>query len=124
MEGRATGVGHGRKGALTAKNHSMGEIHMSKRKPITKTPAPEGLAPAHDEVGPAVRDVAYQLTHDLSDTRSDLRDAVAFAPLAAVKLVQRCARYLAARPRRSLSVLAGLAAVVVAGAALTRRKRS
>lgn len=97
---------------------------MSKRKPKTKTPAPQGLAPAHDEVGSAVRDVAFQLTHDLSDTRSDLRDAVAFAPLAAVKLAQRCTRYLAARPRRSLSVLAGLAAVIMAAAALIRRRES
>ncbi len=91
------------------------EMHMSRRKQVIHEPA------ADDEIGPAVRDVAFQLTHDLSDTREDLRDAIAFAPLAAVKLAHRCASYLAARPKRSLSVLA---AVLLTGFALARRKRS
>lgn len=96
---------------------------MTERKPKTQNPA-DGLSAAPDEVGPAARDVAFQLTHDLSDTSKDLRDALAFAPLAAVKLAQQGAGYLAARPRRSLAVLAGLAALLVAGATLARRKRS
>jgi hypothetical protein len=44
-----------------------------------------------DDVGPAVRDLAHHLTHDISDTPKDLRDAVAFAPLAAVKVLKRLA---------------------------------
>ena len=71
---------------------------------------------------PAIRDVAYRLTHDLSDTPDDLRDAVAFAPLATVKLAQQGASFLAARPRRTLLALAGFAAIVM-GFAVTRRKR-
>lgn len=97
---------------------------MSERKPMTRKPAPDGLPPIPDEVGPAVQDVTFQLSHDLSDTPQDLRDAVAFAPLAAVKLAQRFARHLAARPRRSLGVVAGLAAGVALGMALARRGRS
>lgn len=94
---------------------------MRTRKPVIHEPAAGGLPTVGDEIGPAIQDVGFQLTHDLSDTSDDLRDALAFAPLAAVKLAQRCAGYLAARPRRSLGVLA---AVLVTAFALTQRKRS
>lgn len=93
-------------------------------KQVIHAPAPGGLPVVGDELGPAVLDVTFQLAHDLSDTPAGLRDALAFAPLAGVKMAQRCAGYLAARPGRSLGVLAGLAAVVVTGFALARRKRS
>ncbi len=42
-----------------------------------------------DELTPAIRDVAFRLTHDLSGTREDVRDALAFTPLALVKLLDR-----------------------------------
>jgi len=82
------------------------------------------LPPEPDEVGAAVRDVSYRLTHDLSDTSDDLRDAAALAPLAAIKLAQRYASAIAARPKRTFLAIAGLAGLVVAGATWLRRKRS
>ncbi len=75
-----------------------------------------------DEVAPAIRDVTYRLAHDLTDTPEDLRDAVAFAPLAAIKLAQHGADFLTKRPRRTLLSLAGLAVIVV-GIALSWRNR-
>jgi len=77
-----------------------------------------------DEVTPAIRDVAYRLTHDLKDTREDLRDAVAFAPLAAIKLAQRGTDLLTRRPRQTLLSLAGLAAVTVSFVLTWRKRRA
>ena len=70
-----------------------------------------------DELTPAIGDVAFRLTHDLSDTREDVRDALAFAPVALVKLLDRFIAYAAARPKRAIAMFAGLllaGAVVVA----------
>ena len=70
-----------------------------------------------DELTPAIRDVAFRLSHDLSDTREDIRDALAFAPVALVKLLDRFVAYAAARPKRAIAKFAGLllaGAVVVA----------
>lgn len=75
-----------------------------------------------DEIGAAIRDVTYRLTHDLADTREDLRDAAAFAPLAAVKVVERCAAALAARPKRTIAAIAGLAILAAGVAAIWRKK--
>ncbi len=75
-----------------------------------------------DEIGAAMRDVTYRLTHDLADTREDLRDAAAFAPLAAVKVIERCATALTARPKRTIAVIAGFAIVAASMAAICRKK--
>jgi hypothetical protein len=94
---------------------------------MSDSKSPAGSAPRTtepDELGPAVRDVSYQLTHDLSDTPADLRDAVAFAPLAMVKLAQRFARGLS-RPGGRTALLAGsAAALLLAGVVWARRRRS
>lgn len=89
---------------------------------------PDGAAPRKpstesDEVGQAIRDVTYRLTHDLSNTPEDLRDALAFGPLAAIKLAERCASVLAARPKRTLAAVIALG-VVLTGIALTWRKKT
>ena len=74
-----------------------------------------------DDLTPAIRDVAVRLTHDLSDTREDVRDALAFAPVALVKLLDRFVAYAAARPKRAIAVFAGL---LLAGAVVvTQRHR-
>lgn len=60
-------------------------------------------AALHDtasELRPAVGDVIYELAHDPCDTAADLRDALAFAPLAIVKGLGAAGDYFAARPRR------------------------
>lgn len=75
-----------------------------------------------EELGPAVRDVAHRLIHDLSDTPEDIRDAVAFAPLAAVKVLQACANAISRHPRRTMLALAGLAAAAIGALALARGK--
>lgn len=73
---------------------------------------PAELRPEPDELRPAVADVAWRLTHDLSDTPDDLRDALAFAPLAAVKAVAKVAGFMAARPRRTAAAVAGAFAML------------
>lgn len=75
-----------------------------------------------NEIGAAMGDGTYRLTHDLADTREDLRDAAAFAPLAAVKVIERCATALTARPKRTIGVIAGLAIVAASVAAMCRKK--
>ncbi len=75
-----------------------------------------------DEVGPAVRDMSYRLTHNLSDTPEDLRDAAALAPLVAVKLALKIAHAVTVRPRQTALAIVGLA-VMLAGVAASRRKR-
>lgn len=93
---------------------------MSKR--MTTNVSPDDQLPsALNEVAPAIRDVTNRLTHDLSDTPDDLRDTIAFAPLAAVKLVQEGVNFLSARPGRTLMVVTTLAAIVM-GIAVARRK--
>lgn len=94
------------------------------RKP-RRTVSPAGLHPSPDpeELRAALGDVSYNLTHDLSDTPQDLRDAAAFAPLAAVKLAQRLALAIRRRPRHALLVAAGLGAVALGVAALFQRRR-
>lgn len=82
------------------------------------------LSPEPDEVGAAVRDTAFRLTHDLSDTPADLRDAAALAPLAAIKLARRCADAIAARPKRAVLLIAAAVAAVLTGVAALRRARS
>lgn len=111
-------------GEFPARTAFRGAPQMSEGKPMTQKPAPDGLLPARDEVGPATQDLAFQLSHDLSDTAQNLRDAVAFAPLAAAKLAQRFGRDISTSPRRSLAVVAAVAAVVAIGVALARRRRS
>jgi len=95
---------------------------MRKRPALPQVCDSAGLPPDLDEVTPALRDVTHRLLHDLSDTPEDLRDAAALAPLALIKLAQQSARALAARPKRTLLVLASLSAVL-AGFAMSRRKR-
>jgi hypothetical protein len=81
--------------------------------------APEPLPPEPNELAPAVRDVAYQLTHDLRDTHEDIRDAAAFAPLALVKAFNAFATRVAAHPRKT-----ALAVILLGGAVgLFRRRR-
>ena len=57
-----------------------------------------------------------------ADLREDLRDAAAFAPLAAVKVIERCATALTARPKRTIAVIAGFAIVAASMAAICRKK--
>lgn len=95
---------------------------MSRRKIDQQGAPPDAPLPEPDEVGAAVRDVTYRLTHDLADTREDLRDAAAFAPLAAVKIIERCATALAARPKRTITAIAGIAIVAAGVAAFWRKK--
>ena len=81
-----------------------------------------GLAPEPDEIGPTVQDVARNLAHDLSDTPDDLRDAAAAAPLIIVKLAQRFAGAVTARPG-AVAILAGLVAVLWIGQRGRRHRR-
>lgn len=80
-----------------------------------------GLPPEPDELEPAVRDIAYRLTHDASDTGQDLRDAVDFAPLAVAKglnaLITRASAY-----RGKFAV--GLAVVAAVVGLIWRRRRA
>ena len=104
---------------------------MSEGKPMTRKPAPDGLPPIPDEVGPAVQDVTFQLSHDLSDTPQDLRDAVAFAPLAAViGFVGLGVMYLSSswpilgdwrkdNPKAASTVVVGLLFLLLAGSVTT-----
>jgi hypothetical protein len=78
----------------------------------TAGPARCSRPPETDELETAVRDVAYRLTHDMSDTADDLRDAAAFAPLAVVKAMNNLATRAAAHPRKL-----ALTALLLAGAA-------
>ena len=80
--------------------------------------------PEPDELGAAVRDVSYQLTHDLSDTPADLRDAAAFAPLALIKLAQRFARGLSSPGGRTAILAGGAAALLLVGVVWLGRRRS
>ena len=75
-----------------------------------------------NEVRPAVEDVVFELTHDLSDTPEDLRDAAAFAPIALVKALGGVADYLAARPRRTLAIAGTM--LLAIGLFLAARRRS
>lgn len=76
-----------------------------------------------NEVTPAIGDVAYRLTHDLSDTQEDIRDALAFAPLALVKSLESGLVYLATRPRRTAAIIGGLLiSAGLVGVLLRRRK--
>lgn len=75
-----------------------------------------------DQLDQALKDVAFQLTHKPSDTCRDLRDAVAFAPIAAVKGIGRLVDGLVARPRR-IWIAAGVGVLLlVAGAVAVARK--
>jgi len=76
-----------------------------------------------DELGPAIRDVSYQLVHDFSDTRDNIEDAVAFAPLALVKMVERGAHLIASWPKQVLVGIGGLAGAALAIVIFIRRKR-
>jgi len=73
------------------------------------------------ELTPAFRDVAFRLTHELSDTPEDIRDALAFAPLALVKLLDRFVAYATARPKRAIAIFAGL--LLVGAVVVTQRRR-
>lgn len=95
---------------------------MSKRKMDSHGVPSDQPLREQDEIGAAIRDVTYRLTHDLADTREDLRDAAAFAPLAAVKVIERCATALTARPKRTIAVIAGFAIVAASMAAIWRKK--
>lgn len=64
------------------------------------------------ELRTAVGDVAYRITHDLSDTADDLRDAAAFAPVALIKGLTVLAS--AARPHPRKLVIAALSFVALA----------
>lgn len=75
-----------------------------------------------EELAPAVRDVAHRLAHDLSDTPEDVRDALAFAPVAAAKVFQACANAISRHPRHTMLALAGLVAAI-GTLALARSKR-
>ena len=70
--------------------------------------------PEAHELTAAVGDVAYRLTHDLSDTPEDIRDALAFAPLATVKFL----RHLEAKVRRRPKTAIALATVLAVGIGL------
>ena len=81
--------------------------------------------PEAHELTAAVEDVAYRLTHDLSDTPEDIRDAVAFAPLAAVKFLHHIEAEVRRRPKAAIALVAATAAsvVLVAVGPWRRRKR-
>lgn len=70
--------------------------------------------PEAHELTAAVEDIAYRLTHDLSDTSEDIRDAMAFAPLAVVKFLHT----LEAEVRRRPKTATALATALVAGIGL------
>lgn len=72
------------------------------------------------EIEPAVQDITYQLTHDISDTGENLRDAAAFAPVAVAKGLNDLVTRASAHPRKLGLALAAVAAV---GLFLRRRKR-
>ena len=99
-----------------------GIIEMSKRRQAENPHLTEPPVEPND-VGAAVREVSYQLTHDLSDTSENLRDAAAFAPLAAIKLAQRAAS-AASRPRNRTALVVFGAAALLAGMAWLLHKRS
>ncbi len=95
---------------------------MSKRLEETDV-SPTGEPPSEpDEIGPAIRDMTYRLTHDLTDTPEDLRDAAGLAPLAAIKLAQQAADFLAKRPKRTFFALVGLAVIAVRVAVALRKR--
>ena len=85
--------------------------------------------PQHDNSDPeareltaAVEDIAYRLTHDLSDTPDDVRDAVAFAPLAVVKFLHNLAAEVSRRPKATIAlVTAAAAGIGLLAVALWRR---
>lgn len=66
--------------------------------------------PEARELTAAVEDVAYRLTHDLSDTPDDVRDAVAFAPLAVVKFLHHVAAEVRRRPKTAIALVTAAAA--------------
>lgn len=72
------------------------------------------------ELEPAIRDVAYRLTHDLRDTGEDVRDAAAFAPLALMKVLNGLATRVSAHPRK---LALGLGLVVTTLGMLRWRSR-
>lgn len=95
-------------------------------KSISAPPPPDSIPDGPsgiDEIAPAIRDVAYKLTHDLSDTPEDICDAIAFAPLALAKTLDGFASYILARPRRVAGLVAGLLLSLAAVALLRRRRR-
>lgn len=96
---------------------------MSRRRDAEE-PNQAKTPPEPDEVGVAVRSVLYELTHDLSDTAENLRDAVAFAPLALIKLAQRSVSALSLPRHRAALLAGGAVALLLAGLAWRRRKRS
>ena len=76
-----------------------------------------------EEVATAICDVAYRLTHDPSNTPEDIRDALAFAPIATVKIVQKGLALLKRWPRRAMVVSVGLlASACIAGILLGHRR--
>lgn len=75
-----------------------------------------------DQLGQALRDVTFQLTHEPSDICRDLRDAVAFAPIAAVKGIGRLVDGLVARPRRAWAA-AGVLLLAAGVFAVMRKAR-
>lgn len=76
-----------------------------------------------DDLRPALRDVGYQLTHNLKDTPQDLRDAAAFAPLAIIKTINAWVSRGSAHPKRSGVALALLGLAVALGLAARSRRR-
>jgi hypothetical protein len=77
-----------------------------------------------EEVATAIGDVAYRLTHDPSNTPEDIRDALALAPIATVKIMQRGLAHLAMWPRRAMIVSVGLLLSTCLAGILLRHRRS
>lgn len=84
--------------------------------PQPADPFPDAL----EELRPAVADVFYELTHGLSDTPEDLRDAAAFAPIGLVKALGGIADYLSARPKRTAATVG--AALLAVGLLIAVRR--
>lgn len=77
-----------------------------------------------EEVTTAIGDVVYRLMHDPSNTLEDIRDALAFAPIATVKIMQRGLPHLTTWPRRAMVVSVGLLVSACLAGILLRRRRS
>lgn len=75
------------------------------------------------ELRTAVGDGAYGITHDLSDTADDLRDAAALAPVALIKGPTVLASAARPHPRKvALAVLSLMALAIAVGRGRGRRE--
>ena len=76
------------------------------------------------DLAAAVHDVTHRLTHDLSDTPEDIRDAVAFAPLALVKGLEIAGSWVHRRPKAMLAIGVAVVAGIALGVGGVLRRRS